>query len=216
MSLPRSATLALMTFAVAGCPQERACTADARSSISLTVTDESGGTVEGVTATYTVDGGEEEDCESWGGDSFACAFERAGTFELRVAALGYESHSETIEVASDECHVITEVVEVALTPLACTDSIEASVLVTVTDGQLADVTSGDVVWNMADEDDLPEACDHLGGNQWHCAYEVAGELRIGITNAGPYEVFDEVVTVTADECHVLTEELDAVLQYLPD
>ena len=130
----------------------------------------------------------------------------------------HKSHTALYHVCVllEECHVFTESAEVQLEGVACTDEVRPSVLVTVTDVQGVDVTSGDVAWNMADEDDLPEACTHIGANQWHCAEEVPGDIRIDITNAGPYEDFTQVVTVEEDPCHVITEELDAVLEYLPD
>ncbi len=209
-------SLGLVVLTV-GCPKpETACTDDARSSITLSVVDEMGVSINDATATYSVDGSAAQDCEGWSDGSFACGWEQAGTFEITVDAAGYDAQTITQDVAEDECHVITELIEVTLMPVACTGEEVPSVEVTVTDVQGMDVTSGDVMWNMAAEDDLPEPCHHQGGNVWTCAAEVAGELVIEIDNAGPYQPFAEYVTVTADECHVITEQLDAVLEYLPD
>jgi len=73
-----------------------------------------------------------------------------------------------------------------------------------------------VRWKLADEDDLPEPCEPAGGNVWRCGEAVAGDLAVEISNAGPYAPCREVVTVEADACPVITENLDAVLQVLPD
>ena len=163
-----------------------------------------------------MDGGDELPCEGPGDGTFACGWEEAGEFVVNIDALGFgsDSFSETIE--ADECHVLTEVIEHTLYAVDCTDQAVPSIEVTVTDGQGADVTSADVVWNVAAEDDLPEPCMHQGANVWTCGEEVAGELVVEIDNAGPYEAYSQLVTVGADECHVITESLAAVLQYLPD
>ena len=216
-------TKTLTTGAVLGaallltaCDEPIACDAMARASITLDVVDESGTAIEDATATFTLDGGDIQDCDDMGSGSFVCAWEQTGDFEITVDAWGYDPTIIQQTITADECHVQGEAIEAVLMPEACTATEVPSVLVTVTDGQGADVTTGDVTWNLADEDDLNEPCDSLGGNQWVCGYEQAGDLRIEIDNAGPYEPFSQIVTVTADECHVLTEDLDAVLQYLPD
>ena len=192
------------------------CTTEARSSVSLTVVDEQGNALADADAVFAVDGGAERDCESMGNGAFVCGWEEAGAFTITVDAEGFGAKTVQLTVDADECHVQTEILEVTLEPVACTDEAVPSVLVRVTDGQGEDVTSGDVVWNVAEEDDLPEPCTNIGGNEWYCAEEVAGNIRVEISNAGPYQPFSEVVTVEADECHVITETLDAVLEYLPD
>lgn len=214
---PKSIILPLGLLALTtGCPgSAEVCTNDARSAISLTVVDEFGAPIVDTTAIYTVDGGDEQDCDGADGD-YTCGWEMEGEFEVTVDAPGFQAYTFTQEVFSDECHVLTEVVEHTLFPLACTDQEVPSIEVTVTDSQGADVTTGDVVWNMAAEDDLPEACFNMGGNMWSCGYETEGELIVEISNAGPYEDYAQIVTVGADECHVITEQLDAVLNYLPD
>ncbi|MEM6930429.1 MAG: hypothetical protein AAF602_26060, partial [Myxococcota bacterium] len=133
-----------------------------------------------------------------------------------IEAPGFDSDTFTQLVESDECHVITEVVERTLPSIACTDIALPSIEVTVTDTQGTAITAADVAWNMAAEDDLPEPCTSLGGNVWVCGEEQAGELAVEISNAGPYQAFREVVTVEADECHVITESLSAVLQFVPE
>lgn len=209
--------LPVLTFALAGCPEPTIdCTAEARSSISLTLVDPDGAAIDDATVSYTVDGGDSEACEAFTNGSYACAYEVAGAFDVTIDAAGFEPDSFTVDVLEDECHVITQVVERTLTPEACPPVVLPSVEVTVTDSQGASIESADVAWNMAAEDDLPEPCTHVSGNVWTCAEEVAGEMAIEISNAGPYEAFRETVTVQADSCNVVTASLDAVLQYLPD
>ena len=213
LTLPLALVAGLM---LTGCPEPIACDASAHASISMTVVDETGAPIPDATATYTVDGGAVQDCEDWGDGSLVCGIEEAGDFEITVDAWGFETATIQQTVGADECHVDGQVLEVELQAIACTEEALPSVLVTVTDSQGADVTTGDVSWNLADEDDLNEPCDWLGSNEWACGYETAGELRIDIENAGPYQPFSQLVTVTEDECHVITESMDAVLQYLPD
>ena len=200
----------------AGCPTTTECTAEARSSISLTIVDDAGMQITDAIASYSVDGGAVRDCEGFGGGALVCGWEEAGEFTVTVDALGYGAKTFTQMVEADECHVVTEVVELVLSPIDCTAQEVPSIEVTVTDVQGLDVTSGDVMWNMAAEDDLPEPCHHQSGNVWTCADEVSGELAVEIVNAGPYVDYRHLVTVDADECHVITESLAAVLQYLPD
>ena len=201
----------------AGCPgDDTACTTEARSSITVAVVDEDGASIDVATATYSVDGGAEIDCEDMSGGSLVCGWEVAGDLTVTVAASGYRTQTFTQRVEADECHVVGEVVEITLLAVDCTAEVVSSIEVTVTDSQGADVTSADVLWNMAAEDDLPEPCTQQGGNVWTCGEEAAGELVVEIDNAGPYEPYSQLVTVSEDECHVITEQLSAVLQYLPD
>ncbi|MEO0602432.1 MAG: hypothetical protein AAF211_13400 [Myxococcota bacterium] len=213
--IPRS-TLALVLLT--GCPPfQEFCTLEARSSISLTVVDEDGFAIPEATASFTVGRGDAQPCDALGDPgSFVCGWEVAGEFTVTIEAPGFDTDTFTRRVESDECHVITEVVERTLSEIACTDIALPSIEVTVTDTQGAAIDSADVVWNMAAEDDLPEPCTSLGGNVWTCGEEQAGELAVEISNAGPYQAFREVVNVEADECHVLTESLSAVLEFLPD
>ena len=52
-----------------------------------------------------------------GMDNFLGAGERSGNYVLEITAEGYEDYSsEIIQVDSDECHVIPEVLEIILQP----------------------------------------------------------------------------------------------------
>jgi hypothetical protein len=58
----------------------------------------------------------------------------------------------------------------------------------------------------------PVACEALGGNgDFVCGWEVAGDLTITASAPG-YQEASQTVTVEADECHVVTEELTLTLQ----
>ncbi|MEN0065408.1 MAG: hypothetical protein AAGA48_24900 [Myxococcota bacterium] len=202
---------------LAGCPPlDTICTLEARPSIRLSVVDDLGVPVPGATATYTANGAELQPCFEDGPGGLTCAWEVAGDFVVTIEAPGFEPDTFTQFVDEDECHVITEMVERTLMPINCTDIALPSIEVSVTDSKGTSIESADVVWNMAAEDDLPEPCTSLGGNVWTCGEEVAGELVVEISNAGPYEAYREVVTVSEDECHVITESLSAVLQVLAD
>lgn len=64
------------------------------------------------------DGEYEEELMTYeGADNFFGAGERSGNYVLEITAVGYENYtSEVIQVDSDECHVIPEVLEVMLQP----------------------------------------------------------------------------------------------------
>ncbi|MCF7559688.1 hypothetical protein L3X39_03490 [Sabulilitoribacter multivorans] len=48
-------------------------------------------------------------------NSFYGAGERAGTYTLTITSLDYQTYvSDPIEVSRDECHVITETIEILL------------------------------------------------------------------------------------------------------
>ena len=207
--------LGLLMFA-AGCPKpETACTDDIRESITLNVFDALGAAIDAATATYSVDGSPIEDCDAFGDGTMSCGTELVGEFTVTVDAQGFDPEVFVQFVDHDKCHVITEHVDVTLNPTACTADIVPSVEVTVTDSLGQDVTSGDVTWNMAAEDDLPEPCFYQD-NVWICGEEVEGELIIEINNVDSYAPYAQIVTVDADDCHVITEQLAVVLEPLPD
>ncbi len=206
-----------LIVAATGCVTEPlVCTEEARSSVSLELVDESGSAISDAVVTYRVDGGAEENCESWGDGGYVCGFEVEGAFEITSTRLGYGTDVFTVDVTADECHVETQVIERTLQAMDCDASWVTGAVVTVTDGQGADVTSATVEWDLPNADMLPVPCEVIGGNQWACAHEVAGPVGISITNAGPYEAFYTMIDIEHDGCHSITENVSAVLQYLPD
>ncbi len=88
------------------------------------------------------------------------------------------------------------------TGVACTTEARASVQVSVIDEEGTLITDADVTWTG--DDGIPTSCENMGGGDYVCGYEAQGELTIDATKE-MYEPGQEVVTVTADECHVITE-----------
>ena len=94
------------------------CSLDVRTSVLVDVRAASGEDLSSVaTVTYTVDGTESECAELFDG-GFGCGAELVGDFLLRASADGYEDAQDSVTVAADECHVITESVSLVLEPLA--------------------------------------------------------------------------------------------------
>jgi hypothetical protein len=99
-------------------PNPTSCTADARSSLVLTVVDaETGAELDTATVTYLVDGAEGSEAPvKLDGGRFALGLEDEGTFEVTASAEGYQSAMGEYEVTSDECHVITREETLSLSP----------------------------------------------------------------------------------------------------
>jgi hypothetical protein len=109
--------LTLVAAAPAGCEEPISCTAEARTSVVLTITDaETGEEVEEATVTVLIDGEESNEVETFGSGRYLLGVERDGTFEVTVSAAGYESVTNEYEVTADECHVTTVEDAVALVP----------------------------------------------------------------------------------------------------
>ena len=85
-----------------------ACTTEARTSMVLTVVDQFGAPLPGVTAMYRANAGnaQSEACDSNG--KCTIAFEVGGVFAITAAKVGHTSTSATVTVTRDACHVITE------------------------------------------------------------------------------------------------------------
>ena len=107
--------LPLALLFTSACNQELvyACTDDLRYAVDLTIVDEAGDLVPGTLVTYSVDGGETLSCDGMDGEH-ACGPELPGTYELTIEAPGFAIETVTQVVDADECHVITEVIEVTL------------------------------------------------------------------------------------------------------
>jgi hypothetical protein len=88
-----SSTPALVLIVVLGCSEEQACTADARHSVRVTLTDASGNVVTDGAVEYAVDGAAPGECESYG-EFYVCGSERTGTFVI-TGNRGAESGSAT-------------------------------------------------------------------------------------------------------------------------
>lgn len=94
------------------------CTDEARPSVQLTVVDAETGEDVDAMVTFTLDGeGPEEPEEGWPG-TYVLATETEGTFQVTIAAEGYETVMREYVVGGDECHVETVEDEIALVPAA--------------------------------------------------------------------------------------------------
>jgi hypothetical protein len=85
-------------------------------SVNVTVADDGGAGVDDAEVTYTVDGGNESDCESFGEGDYACGVEESGEITVYVVAAGFEEAQQTVEVDADRCHVIPEAMDFDLVP----------------------------------------------------------------------------------------------------
>jgi hypothetical protein len=93
-----------------------ACTTEARASVQIEVFDTDGAPIDEATATYTVDGGDPQDCFVALPGEVVCGFELTGAFSVTVAAPGYASATVEATVEPGECHVETAVLDVTLEP----------------------------------------------------------------------------------------------------
>lgn len=91
----------------------------------------------------------------------------------------------------------------------CTESAVTSVTVDVRDAYGSPIAGATATY--AEEGGSPVACEDLGGGVFACGTEVAGHLAIHVEAPG-YESFDKVLPVQEDECHVIPETLDVVLE----
>lgn len=105
-----------MASACGGADAGFACTTEARTSVLLTVVDQLGAPLPGVSVRYQVDAGsaQSQACESNG--VCAIAFEVSGVFSISATKVGYTSPSGTVTVTRDECHVNTERLTLTLLP----------------------------------------------------------------------------------------------------
>ena len=101
--------LALLTAFTACGDKEVDCTEEARSSVQITLVDESDAPVVGATVTAVADGPDIA-CEDWDDSGvYICGSELSGVFVISFEAEGFESQEIELEVSltEDECHVET-------------------------------------------------------------------------------------------------------------
>lgn len=100
--------------------EELTCTAEARSSVTLSVVDRFNVPLAGVDVTYQVDGGPVRSpvagppCEP--AVQCALAYEVSGVFFITASKPGYAPASATATVGRDACHVITQLLTLTLQP----------------------------------------------------------------------------------------------------
>jgi hypothetical protein len=93
-----------------------ACTTEARASVQVEVFGPDGAPLEEAEGTYTVDGGDPQDCLAALPGELVCGFEVPGAFEVTVTAPGFAPQTAQAEVVQGECHVETAQLDVTLTP----------------------------------------------------------------------------------------------------
>jgi len=102
-----------MAAMIAGCVT---CTDDARASVQLTVVDAETGEDVDAMVTFVLDGeGPNDPEEGWPG-TYVLASEQEGTFEVTIAADGYQTVMREYEVTGDQCHVETVMDTIELVP----------------------------------------------------------------------------------------------------
>jgi len=191
-----------------------ACTADIAPSVILSVVDDAGERIPGAWAGWgnaNVDSAWQP-CDSLG-PNLACGWEQSGMLEISAGAEGFLPWSGTVEVDTDECHVITRFVEVSLEDgdLPCTDEVRPSIIVTVIDNWGNAVPDAETYFVPHLKPLEPANCESSNNGRFFCGEEEAGEFDV-IVNAVGYYSFNLTVDVPADNCHVQTQHVEARLQ----
>jgi hypothetical protein len=205
-------------------PPEPGCTDEARAGLMITVVDAWNGRIP-IPATITLTDGSYTETvgpDTLGGEQglYAAAWERPGVYDIQVSSPGYGLVIiEDVEVRADECHVITEQLEVPLQPVLpppCTPSIEPGLVVVIKDALTSEPIAAEVVLRDGDYEEV------VGGNDpgsisgtYAGAFERPGVYTITIRGEGYGTVVLEMVEVTADECHVNTEQITIALESIP-
>lgn len=207
--------LSLSFLILTGCPQSIDCTNEARSSVSVTVEDADGEPIANATLTYSVDGGESQDCEGLLNGNTVCGWEASGEFVITATAVGFETETATVIVESDECHVISEAVTLTMTHVECLPP-PPSVIAEVSaeglpDGSLPDGTQ---IWVSNGTSEVPIECTVLGdaesGVQYACGEGLTGDLEVwGEAPGFASEIAN--VQVEGDACGPITEDIGLLL-----
>jgi len=220
------AALALSALALAACdptdPKEDTgetgdswldCDAMAVYSTNVTVVSEDGAAIAEPELTWQIggDSGESGACEGWDG-AWYCGIEVTGLMTITGDAWGFDVASVEVDIPLDEdgCHPVPQDVTLTLPYIACTTEEVPSVSLTLTGDAGAVVTDPTVTYSVAGTDHEDEPCYPAGSDTWHCGYEVSGDFTISASADG-FEEAGASVTVTGDECHVITEAIALVL-----
>jgi len=86
----------------------------AEPSVQVVVTDSVGTPLNDATVTWS-DGGGAEPCDLVG-TNFLCGFDNTGTLTITGEAPGHVSQSVEVNVTSDGCHAVTELLSLRLEP----------------------------------------------------------------------------------------------------
>lgn len=202
-----------------GCPEtQQACTDLAAASVTAYVVDAEGNAIADATATFTVDGGAVQDCESFTDGTYICGWEQAGLIAVTIEAEGFTGATQEVTVGMDAeaCHVEQQILDFTLERLECTDVEVPGILVSLSSLDGETLENPQVTWGFAAADMEPAPCE-LQGEVWACAPEETGDLDVYGTASG-HTVAYEAVTVSLDEagCHPVTETVALVVEWLPD
>lgn len=202
-----------------GCPEtQQACTDLAAASVTAYVEDTAGNAIADATATFTVDGGAAQACETFTDGAYVCGWEQAGVIAVTIEKDGFVAATQEVSVGmdADQCHVEQETLNFVLEGVDCTDVEVPAVQVTLSslDGEVLE--SPMVWWGFANADMEPVECD-LQGGVWACAHEEVGDIEVSGTASG-HTTDLATVTVVSEEagCHPVTETVALVVQWLDD
>ncbi len=107
--------LSLVALAASGCPTGVVCTEEARASVQVTVVDAAGTDLNDADVSFSVDGGGTFDaCDDVDTGAWVCGWEVDGAITIRAEAVGFITDEQTVTVASDECHVIGQTLQITL------------------------------------------------------------------------------------------------------
>jgi hypothetical protein len=208
----------LLPFLLA-CVDERACTDMAVYSTTVSVRDASGAPVEGATLTYTVDGEEPPlPCQELSEGRYVCGLEASGHFVIRASKDGYDDASAEVDVGADECHPIPEAVTLTLHASAadCTDAEVPSIVVHLAGSGGQALTDPQVAYTFGDTA-APIACESADGDTWQCDHDNWGDYTVtAVADAHVAQRVAVTVEPDANACHPVTQELDVLLDWLPD
>ena len=93
--------------------EELVCTASIEFSVYVTVYDEAGEVIDNASVSYISDEMSGA-CEADSIGGHYCGEEQSGDVTISVSAEGYVDAEETVNVEADECHVITEYLDIRL------------------------------------------------------------------------------------------------------
>lgn len=97
----------------------------------------------------------------------------------------------------------------------CTDVYTPGLIVTVKDASTGAVLSDNVTVTATDGDYIEELHVPEPETDFYGAYERKGTYVITVTSDGYIPYTSDPVTVDADECHVLTQDVSVMLQPEP-
>lgn len=214
----RYALMPLFAATLLGCPVDQVnCDLAAAASLTITLTDEvTGDPISDATLTFTADS-YSGDCETFQAGEYICGWEVAGEITVSISKPGYEDTTITEMIEADECHVIGQQRDVALTPVCGADAgvygVEVSVWGLAMMPPEYPINDATVLWSIGEEAD--EDCD-LGTDNVHlCAFAREGQVTLTVSASG-HDTKVIVVDVAHDpnECLPEPEKVDVTLECL--